>query len=286
MDLEHQRILITGASLGLGRAVAEACVKGGASVVISARTEAPLQQAREELEARAAPGVRVIAHPADVAHAADVEALIAAADAELDSLDGVVCCAGVYGPIGRFEEVDWEAWVQALHINLLGTVLVCRGAVPLLRRAGGGSIVTLSGGGATAPLPRFTAYGASKAAVVRLAETLSVELADDDIAVNAVAPGALNTRLLDEVLEAGPERAGAMHGRAVEQAESGGASLERAAELCALLLAQRAGGVTGRLISAPWDPWEQLPDHAEALRGSDVYTLRRIVPEDRPDVAL
>ena len=286
MGLEQQRILITGASLGLGRAVADACVAQGASVMLSARTNAPLQRACQELRDHAAPRTRVVAMPADVARPGDVEALLAATEDDLGGLDGAVCCAGVYGPIGRFEAADWEKWVEAIHINLLGTALVCRAAVPLLRRSSGGSIVTLSGGGATAPLPRFSAYGASKAAVVRLTETLSVELAEDNIAVNAIAPGALNTRLLDQVLAAGPERAGAMHTRAVEQAQSGGASLERAAELCALLLTQRSDGITGRLLSAPWDPWDELVARADNLRDSDVYTLRRIVPDDRPEVGL
>src|SRR5206468_11879378 len=99
-------------------------------------------------------------------------------------------------------------WVHAIHINLLGTVYCCRAALPLMRRAGAGKIITLSGGGATAPLPRISAYAASKAAVVRFTETLAEELRGTGIDVNAVAPGALNTRLLDEVLAAGPGRVG------------------------------------------------------------------------------
>ena len=148
-------------------------------------------------------------------------------------------------------------------------------------RRGYGKIVQLSGGGATNPLPGLSAYAASKAAVVRFAETLAEELREHHVDVNAVAPGALNTRMLDEVLAAGPERVGqAFYERALEQQRSGGVPLERGAELAVWLASAASDGVTGKLLSAVWDPWRELPRHLEDL-ASDVYTLRRIVPGDR-----
>jgi 3-oxoacyl-[acyl-carrier protein] reductase len=117
---------------------------------------------------------------------------------------------------------------------------------------------------------------------VRFAETLADEVREDGIDVNAIAPGALNTRLLDRVLDAGAERVGAeFYERMVHVRETGGTPLERGAALCVFLAAAASDGITGRLISAPWDPWEDLPAHARELADSDVYTLRRIVPTDR-----
>jgi 3-oxoacyl-[acyl-carrier protein] reductase len=131
-------------------------------------------------------------------------------------------------------------------------------------------------------LPRISAYAASKAAAVRLTETLAEETKGSGIDVNAIAPGALNTRLLDEVLASGPERVGAdFYERAVKQKQQGGAPLERGAALCVFLLSAASDGISGRLISAVWDRWETLASHLDELRGSDVYTLRRIVPGDR-----
>jgi NAD(P)-dependent dehydrogenase (short-subunit alcohol dehydrogenase family) len=105
---------------------------------------------------------------------------------------------------------------------------------------------------------------------------------EDGIDVNAIAPGALNTRLLDEVLASGPERVGAaFFDRALKQKEEGGAPLTRGADLAVVLASAESDGLTGRLLSAVWDPWERLDDRREALAGSDVYTLRRIVPRDR-----
>jgi NAD(P)-dependent dehydrogenase (short-subunit alcohol dehydrogenase family) len=131
-------------------------------------------------------------------------------------------------------------------------------------------------------MPRLSAYAASKAAVVRFAETLAEELREDRVDVNAIAPGALDTRLLDEVLEAGPELVGRdFHERMLQQKQTGGTPLERGAALAVFLASHASDGITGKLISAPWDVWEDLPTRRDELAGSDVYTLRRIVPADR-----
>ena len=117
--------------------------------------------------------------------------------------------------------------------------------------------------------------------MVRFAETLAIELAERSVDVNAIAPGALNTRMLDELLEAGPARVGeAFYQKALEQKRSGGTPLARGAELAVWLASTASNGITGKLLSAAWDQWRQLPEHRDELV-SDIYTLRRIVPADR-----
>jgi 3-oxoacyl-[acyl-carrier protein] reductase len=208
VKLAGRGIVITGANQGLGREIARQAVSEGAHVLLCARNGALLEETRAALEAEARTGQRVEAMAADVSKPEDVARLFEAA-AKLPTLTGLVNNAGIYGPKGAVSEVDWGEWKEALEINLMGTVLPCRHAVPLFRATGYGKIVNLSGGGATAPLPNLSAYAASKAAVVRFTETLAEENKDTGIDVNSVAPGALNTRLLDEVLEAGPEKVGA-----------------------------------------------------------------------------
>ena len=145
-----------------------------------------------------------------------------------------------------------------------------------------GRIINVSGGGATNPLPRLSSYAASKAAVVRFTETLALELKEYGITVNAIAPGALATRLMQQLVDAGPERVGAaFHERMKKIQEGGGTPLQLGAELAAYLASDESAGVTGRLIAAQWDPWRTLRERADELDGSDIYTLRRIVPEDR-----
>lgn len=280
--LQGRAAIITGASQGLGLAIAKAYVEAGAGVVLCARDASALETARESVAALAESGQRVLSLPADVSVPRDVDAVVSAAFEAFPSLEILVNNAGVYGPFGPIEEIDWTAWVRAIEINLLGSVLMCRAVLPHFRRARYGKIVQLSGGGATSPLPRISAYAASKAAVVRFAETLADEVRDAGIDVNSVAPGALNTRLLDEVLSAGPGAVGdAFHRRALSQKSEGGVPLERGAALAVFLASPASDGISGKLISAAWDPWQTLPAHLEDLRATDVYTLRRIVPKDR-----
>jgi 3-oxoacyl-[acyl-carrier protein] reductase len=142
--------------------------------------------------------------------------------------------------------------------------------------------VNESGGGATNPMPNISAYAASKAAVVRMTETLALELEAHHITVNAVAPGALNTPLQDQLLAAGPDVVGeSLYKRILAVREGGGAPLEVGAGLCVFLGSAASDGINGRLISAVWDDWRDLPNHGDELTKSDVYTLRRIVPKDR-----
>jgi NAD(P)-dependent dehydrogenase (short-subunit alcohol dehydrogenase family) len=280
--LEGRNALITGANQGFGRAIAHAYVEAGASVLMCARDGALLDRARAEVAAVASKGQQVLATPADVSRRDQVEAVAAAALSAFPQLHILVNNAGVYGPLGPIDDVDWDAWVKAIEINLFGSILMCRALLPHFKAHQYGKILQLSGGGATNPLPRISAYAASKAAIVRFAETLAEEVREDRIDVNAIAPGALNTRLLDEVLAGGPERVGqAFYERSVKQKEQGGASLDRGAKLAVFLGSAASDGITAKLLSALWDPWETLPEHLNDLRHTDVYTLRRIVPADR-----
>jgi NAD(P)-dependent dehydrogenase (short-subunit alcohol dehydrogenase family) len=282
MKLRGRNALITGASRGFGRALAEKFVTEGASVILCARGMDDLKQVAKELLATAGPLQRVITLKANMSGVEDIENLVEKAIGALSRIDILVNNAGVYGPKGLIEDVDWKKWVDAIEINLLGTVFACRSLLPHMKKNGYGKIINLSGGGATAPLPRISAYAASKAAVVRFTETLAEECRGTGIDVNAVAPGALNTRLLDEVLEAGPEKVGhAFYEKSLKQQQTGGTPLSGGAELCAFLASAESDGITGRLISAVWDPWETFPQHREEMVAGDIYTLRRIVPKDR-----
>lgn len=280
MKLKNRIAVITGANQGLGEAIARAFAKEGGGLLLVARNADLLRQVAESIPSEGDKKIEWM--QADVSKPAEVEAIRDRAINAFGRVDILVNNAGVYGPIGPFEEVDWLEWADAVNINLLGTVAMSRVFVPIMKRQGAGKIINLSGGGATAPLPRFTAYAASKAAVVRFTETIAEELADSHIDVNAIAPGALNTRLLDQVLEAGPEQTGEdFYRRALKQREEGGASLELAAELSVFLASPESDGISGRLISAVWDDWRNFPEYRERIQKSDVFTLRRIVPGDR-----
>jgi NAD(P)-dependent dehydrogenase (short-subunit alcohol dehydrogenase family) len=281
-ELHGRTALITGGTQGLGLEIALHYLRAGvAGVCICGRDGDALSAARKQLVDAAADGQRVVAEAADVSNADAVERLVSTTLEHFPDLTILVNNAGIYGPKGEIEEIDWSEWARAIEINLFGSVLPTRALVRHFKRRGYGKIVQLSGGGATNPLPGLSAYAASKAAIVRFAETLAEELREHHVDVNAVAPGALNTRMLDEVLAAGPERVGQrFYERALEQQRSGGVPLARGAELAVWLASATSDGVTAKLLSALWDPWSQLPAHLSDL-DSDVYTLRRIVPADR-----
>ena len=282
-SLEGRSAIITGANQGLGKTIAEHFVRAGASVLLTARGEELLFQVRNELAGLTTqPGQQVHAMRSDVSDAKSCAAAVARAKQLFPDLTILVNNAGVYGPMGQLENVDWDAWEDAFKINLYGTLHMCREVIPHFRARNYGKIVNLSGGGATAPLPRISAYAASKAAVVRMTETLAEELKDARVDVNAIAPGALNTRLLDEVLAAGPDKVGKQfYERSLKQSSDGGVPLDKGAELAVFLASGASDGITGRLISAQWDNWADLGGKREQLAKSDIYTLRRIVPQDR-----
>jgi len=280
MKLSGLNTLITGGSQGFGRHIVEAFLTEGANVLFCARTTSDITQTQTELSAQLQPGQRLLGITCDIADPASVAALFAHA-AQLGPLHAVVNNAGIYGPIGPTEEVSLADWTQAWQVNVTGTLLVCQQAVRAMKPQRAGKIINISGGGATNPMPRFAAYAATKAAVVRLTETLAEEYRSDNIDVNAVAPGALRTRLTQQVLAAGPERAGAdFFAKNKKWADDGAVDPRLGAALCVYLASAASNGITGKLISAQWDPWKDLQKFRTELKG-DIYTLRRIVPEDR-----
>ncbi len=282
MKLAGRNAIITGANQGLGEAIALEFVRNGASIMLCARNKAKLAEVSGKLKALASKGQKVFFISADVSREKDVVRLISRSEKELGRIDILVNNAGIYGPKGAVENVDSRKWVETVEINLFGVFFCCKHIISHMKKNGYGKIVNLSGGGATAPLPFISAYAASKAAVVRFTETLACECAGYNIDVNSIAPGALNTRLLDEVLKAGPNTVGKeFYERAVKQKDDGGVPLELGASLCVFLASRESDGITGRLISAKWDSWNKLCARRKELADTDIFTLRRIVPQDR-----
>jgi 3-oxoacyl-[acyl-carrier protein] reductase len=261
-------VLITGGSKGIGRTAADALAGRGWRVALLARDEPALKLARDEL-----PGE---GHEALVMDVADETAWQRLAP-HLTDVQGLVCAAAVLdpvGPIGSYAAADFR---RTLEVNVLGTVLAIRACLPGLL-ASGGAAVTFSGGGATAPLPRFDAYAASKAAVARISENIAGELAGQGVRINCVAPGFVATGIHQSTLAAGPELAGAdyfEHTRA--ELQRGGVPASEAAELvCELLEGDPDAPFTGKLISAQWDPWREPSFRRRLAEERDLATLRRI----------
>ncbi len=279
--MKGKSAIITGGSQGLGLKIAEEFLKQGANVIICARNQKKIDFALEKLKPFCIDNT-VIGTVADISNHDMCENLISTCLKKLGHINILINNAGIHGAKGPLDEVDWQSWESAIDINLKGTAFLCKIALPYMKKQRSGKVIILSGGGATKPMPFMSAYAASKAALVRFGESLAMEVKPFNIDVNMVAPGALNTHLLEDILAAGPKLIGEeKYQQALSQQKNGGDDLNRAAKLCVFLASEESNGITGKLISAIWDPWENLLHYRDQLMDSDIYTLRRITPNDR-----
>ena len=256
------RIIITGGSRGIGRALADHFRERGDEVWGLARSADT---------------------PCDVADWAQVAAARDQIAAHWDHVDAVICAAAIQGEIGRAMAADPARWSKAVRVNLDGTFFVLRAFWELLRKAPRrGKVVCFSGGGATKARANFSAYAASKTAVVRLVENLAMEWTGLPVDINAIAPGAILTDMTRETVARGADLAGREeYDAARRHLDEGGQSLERAVGLVRWLLSEASDGITGRLLSAQWDDWENLPTHRAELAASDTFQLRRVLAKER-----
>jgi 3-oxoacyl-[acyl-carrier protein] reductase len=280
-QLAGKTCLVTGASRGLGRAIATRFWAEGANLVLAVRNPGAVASLLAELGR--ADGQSSLVVPLDLQDLDSASSLIDRAVAMgAGKIDALVNNAAVQGPIGKTWETPAQAWNDAIVADLVAPSLICRAAVPLMGRQGGGAIINLSGGGATGPRANFSAYATAKAGLVRFSETLAEEAKPLGVAVNCVAPGPMGTDMLATVQQAGLAAAGEREIAAARKALAGGnETLVAAVDLIVFLAASGGQGVTGKLISALWDNWRDFPAHVAELGGSDVYTLRRITGRER-----
>jgi NAD(P)-dependent dehydrogenase (short-subunit alcohol dehydrogenase family) len=274
--LKDQVAIITGAGRGIGRSIALAFAREGSQLFLAARTKHELL---ETVKACQECGGKALAVVTDISERNQVDHLVSAAINEAGHVDVLVNSAGVYGPIGRTGDIDADSWIRAIEVNLFGPFYLCNILVPYFIQRRQGKIIFLGGGGATAPLPNFSSYAASKAGVARFADTLADELKEFNIQINVIAPGLVDTRLQDEVLAAG-SRAGALYNKVKQAREigTGAVSPEAAASLAVFLASAASGKLTGKLIAAPYDPWREWAGKADELNASPLYTIRRLDP--------
>jgi NAD(P)-dependent dehydrogenase (short-subunit alcohol dehydrogenase family) len=264
--------VLTGGSGGIGTAIAKRLLAEGAKVAVADVACEPLISMTQELSARG----RLKAYVVDVSKIDDVLSLKKGALEEYGRVDILINAAGIQGPIGAFLENDLKEWLRNIQINLLGTVICCQVFGTVFRDNKAGKIVNFAGGGANTLRPYFSAYGAAKAAVVRFTETLAEELRPFGIQANAVSPGVIRTQMIEETLRAGLEKAGPEYHQLRAREVSGFDDPGNVAELVCYLASDSSNWLTGRNISAVWDPWREWAARAPKGLDKDLYVLRRI----------
>lgn len=258
------KIILTGSSSGIGKFLADALAARGHEVCRLARSPQT-----------------GFSFQCDVSDWSAMESCAGKISEKWENADALICCAGIQEPIGPAMEIDPRAWRHNLAVNLDGTFFAIRALYPLLKKSSSrAKVICFSGGGSTSPRPNFAAYGVAKTGVVRLVEMLAAEWQNEKLDINAIAPGAIFTKMTEEVLARGEKIAGQMEFEsATKMSRDNDTKLAKVLGLVEMLLSAQSDGISGKLISAPWDPWQNLS--REELMKSDIYTLRRIVPEDR-----
>ena len=272
--LDGRIALITGAGRGIGRAIALAYAAEGAKLVLAARTGAELRETADSITGRFGSDVSTII--ADVTHRKQVDAALAHTLERHGAIDVLVNNAGNIGPVGRLWDNDADDWARTVSVHLMGTFYGCRAAVPAMRERGSGRIVNMSGVGG----PNMSSYDAAKSAIVNLTENLALELADTPITVNAISPGSIHTRMWEETRDLALAIGDmATYERGVQVTSGEGASIERAAELAVFLGSDDCGAMSGRLVRAFADRFEEFPRQVDEIMASEAYLMRRVDPE-------
>jgi len=266
--LTNAGVLITGAGRGIGKRLALGFATAGNRVALLARSKAELDLAHLEIEHAGGNALRI---RADVTDFEQVSAAVDRMRVHYGEIDVLICAAAVPGPIGPFVDQSPKAWIDTIHTNLLGVMNACKAALPHMIARRAGKIIALSGPGATSPRPNLSAYAASKAAVVRLVETIAEENREHNVQINCMGPGGTYTSMTDEILRAG-ERAGWKETEeALQIRQTGGVAPEKQIQLALFLASEQSNHISGKLIHAS-DDWKRL--RSENL-SPEAYTLRR-----------
>lgn len=271
-------VIITGASGTLGGALALALLRRGSRVVGIGRSGEKLaalgRQAGPEL------ANRLTLLPLDVTDFATVSASVDKIVAEHGCPTALITAAGNYGAVGNVVKTAPSAWREVLEVNLMGVYNFCHCVLPCMISAGKGALVNIAGGGATGPLEHLSAYGVSKAAIVRLTDSIANEVHESGVRANAVLPGPIDSPMQDHLLAAG-EGAGHWYAKikALRDSGEGGAKLGRTIDLVDFLLYGRGQKLTGKLLSARYDRFEDWTnEELEEIASSPMFSLRRIDP--------
>jgi NAD(P)-dependent dehydrogenase (short-subunit alcohol dehydrogenase family) len=251
MELQGKVAIVTGGGYGIGREIALAYARAGASILIAARTLKPLEETRAEIEKASG---RCITMQADVSKESDCTKIVERTLAGFGRVDVMVNNAGIAGPTKRITEMALAEWQEVLDINITGAWLASRAAISAMLKQGSGNILMISSGAGRRGYPLRAPYAASKWAMIGLTQTLAGELGTSGIRVNCICPGAIAGDRIERVIRA---RADAM-GAPYEQVKANFTSMaamnrmateQEVAKVAVFLASEAASAVTGQTIN-------------------------------------
>lgn len=264
-----QNIIITGVTSGLGRELLIHFSKKNYNLIVISKNKKKLEYLKKKFRKKK---INLHTYQVDLSKINILNSVIKKILIKFKKIDILINNAGVWGPIGNFEKIVWNKWIEAININLFSSAYLIRAVLPSMKKNNFGRIIQLSGGGATAPMPNFSSYTVSKTGIVRLVESIACECRGFNISINAVAPGAMNTKMLDIALKAGKKKVGENYHKLLKQKKDGGVGFYRAIDLIDFLIIKKK--ISGKLISAIWDPWNKK-NFLKKTKDKNTYTLRR-----------
>jgi NAD(P)-dependent dehydrogenase (short-subunit alcohol dehydrogenase family) len=245
--------LVTGAGRGIGKALAKRLAAEGARVTLVARSAEQLDAAVEEIHSS---GGEALAAVADVADAQAVQRAVQAATARFGTVSVLVNNAGIPGPYGPIDQIDPQEWWAAQAVNVLGAVHLMHATVPGMRGRGSGRIINIASNAGLQPIPHLSAYAVSKSTLIRLTETVDLELRADGIRAFAVNPGNITTAMARGTIASPdaqrwvPEGVAMLRDRRPDESD---ADLQRCCDVVAALAAGSYAPLGGRYLNIWWD---------------------------------
>lgn len=249
-------IVITGASGGIGKYLTEYFINKNHNVCKLSRTK-----------------LDGFSFQCDVSDLISMENCVKEVSKHWETVDYLICCAGIQSPIGPAMESDPIEWTNNINTNLIGTYYTIHSFYKLMKKS---KILCFSGGGSTSSRPNFSSYAVSKIGIVKLVEILADEF-PKDIQINAIAPGAIYTNMTKEVLN-NPQLSGEKELKsAMNLPKDNSEKIKNLINLIEFLISNDK--ITGKLLSAQWDDINEINNNSNKLN-SDIYTLRRILPKN------
>lgn len=272
--MKKKVLIITGGTKGIGKKIVESFIKKNFYIAFCSSSKCKINSKIKSYSRN------FIYKKVDVRNEREVKNFITLIIKKFKKIDYLINNAGIYGDIGNFEYSSMKEWKKAIEVNLFGSVNFIKYCLPHFKKKTKSKIIQLSGGGATGPSPGFSSYGASKAAIVRFVETISIEIKKYNIDINAIAPGPINTGMIDQALFKGKSKLNIEdYNKLLMQKKNGGVGYEHVIKLINYLLSEKANGISGKLISAVWDNFKLLNKFNKNKHG-EIFTLRRKTGKD------
>ena len=269
-ELKGQVAIVTGGGRGFGQAIAQRLAAGGAAVAVTSRTQSQLDETKASIQAS---GGQAIAIAADVNSQADWDRVVKGTESQLGPVTLLVANAALSDPAGPIYDIDPEVWQKTLDTNVMGSVRGGRAVLPGMIERGAGRVIIISSGAALGATPYTSPYRVSKAALLRLAEIMALEVKDHGISVFAIHPGVINSTILDSAARTEEGRKWVPHFARMVEAATVFTGTEQCAECCAFLASGAADALSGRYISATED-YRALAARGSEITERDLQVLR------------